>query len=164
MKLCLDVQYFDDQARVAALSFQDWSDSAPAQEWVELMPTPSEYQPGEFYRRELPCLLKLLQKLPQADTIVIDGYVWLGPGRPGLGGHLHEALGGGVVIIGVAKTFYETSGEAVPVCRGGSQKPLFVTAAGMDKQEAAELVQQMHGYFRMPTLLKSVDQLARGIR
>jgi deoxyribonuclease V len=164
MKLCLDVQYFDDQARVAALSFQDWSDSAPAQKWVELMPTPSEYQPGEFYRRELPCLLHLLQSLPRPDVIVIDGYVWLSPGRPGLGGRLYEALAGEIVVIGVAKTFYETSGEAVSVYRGGSQKPLFVTAAGMDKQEAAELVQQMHGNFRMPTLLKSVDQLARGIR
>ena len=49
----------------------------------------------------------------------------------------------------------------VPVLRGKSTRPLFVTSAGIDVQKSAELVAQMHGAHRLPTLLKAVDQLVR---
>jgi len=39
---------------------------------------------------------------------------------------------------------------------------LYVTAAGMRLQEAADRIQRMHGPHRIPTLLKRVDTLARG--
>jgi len=48
------------------------------------------------------------------------------------------------------------------VLRGDSSRPLFVTAAGMNADGAAELVRGMHGLHRLPTLLKRADQLARG--
>jgi deoxyribonuclease V len=83
-------------------------------------------------------------------------------GKPGLGGHLHAALGGGIVIVGVAKTAYR-GGVALAITRGQSQSPLFVTAAGLDAARAAELVRAMHGPFRLPDLLKRVDLLARGL-
>ena len=51
---------------------------------------------------------------------------------------------------------------ALPVLRGESLRPLFVSAAGMDHARAAALVQGMHGAYRVPTLLKRADQLARG--
>ena len=45
--------------------------------------------------------------------------------------------------------------------RGKSQTPLFITAAGIDVHTAASFIQSMHGKFRIPTLLKQVDQLCR---
>jgi deoxyribonuclease V len=93
------------------------------------------------------------------DVVVVDGYVWLGDGIPGLGAHLHAAIGG--VVVGVAKTQYASATNAVAVCRGKSRSPLFVSAVGMPVDEAAAKLAQMHGLFRVPALLKQVDALAR---
>lgn len=96
---------------------------------------------------------------PRPDIVVIDGYVWLGDGKPGLGAHLHAAIGG--IVVGVAKTRFVSATDALEVCRGGSQSPLFVSAIGMKVEDAAKRVAQMHGPYRVPTLLKQVDTLAR---
>jgi deoxyribonuclease V len=104
--------------------------------------------------------LKSLSEFPQ--VIVIDGYVWLGHQRPGLGAHLYEALGGSVAVIGVAKTSFVKAEPVVPVLRGRSRSPLHVTAVGMDVAEAASHIRTMHGPHRVSTLLKRVDQLSRG--
>jgi deoxyribonuclease V len=45
--------------------------------------------------------------------------------------------------------------------RGGSAKPLYVTAAGIAAETAAAHVAAMHGAHRIPTLLKLVDRLVR---
>jgi len=47
------------------------------------------------------------------------------------------------------------------VRRGESGSPLFVTAVGIDVALAAQEVRRMHGPYRVPTLLRAVDQLAR---
>lgn len=61
---------------------------------------------------------------------MVDGYVDLDPGgRPGLGARLHAGLGGGVPVIGVAKTAFRTATHAAQVIRGHSARPLYVTAA-----------------------------------
>jgi deoxyribonuclease V len=91
----------------------------------------------------------------------VDGYVLLGPNRPGLGARLFEALGNSIPVIGVAKTYFQGS-RAASVRRPGSDRPLFVTAVGVDLGLAAEQIARMHGPFRIPTLLRRVDQLARG--
>ncbi|MDI3314894.1 MAG: hypothetical protein QJR12_11665 [Mycobacterium sp.] len=49
------------------------------------------------------------------------------------------------------------------VHRGASSRPLFVTAAGTSVLEAAEIVGGMHDRYRLPTLLRRADQLARGL-
>jgi deoxyribonuclease V len=90
----------------------------------------------------------------------VDGYADLDPaGRPGLGAHAHAEFG--VPVIGVAKTAFRTATHAVPVVRGGSARPLFVTAAGMSADEAAALVAGMAGRFRLPDALRRADALAR---
>ena len=94
--------------------------------------------------------------------MIIDGYVLLGAQRPGLGAHLHEALGRQVAIIGVAKTKFVRAGPVELVLRGRSRSPLFVTAVGMDVAAAASHIRTMHGPYRIPTLLKRADQLSRG--
>lgn len=148
---------------VAAVLFSTWLDAAPTQELVLTLSSQAGYVPGEFYKRELPCLLHLIQSLPEIPgTIIVDGYVWLGPDVPGLGARLYEALGHKAAIIGVAKTLFRSQDIACPVFRGGSQRPLYVTAAGIDAQTAVSSIQSMHGEYRIPTLIKRADQLARG--
>ena len=101
MIACVDVDYRDVGAVAAYVSFQSWSDATSTSETVVRIHDVQPYQSGQFYRRELPCLLvvlKSLSELPQ--VIVIDGYVWLGQQWPGLGAHLYEALGRSVAVIG----------------------------------------------------------------
>jgi deoxyinosine 3'endonuclease (endonuclease V) len=89
----------------------------------------------------------------------VDGYVVLGT-RPGLGSHLFEALDGRIPVIGVAKSEFAGS-DAARVSRGRSGRPLFITAVGMSVETAAACIQAMHGPYRIPTLLRHVDRLAR---
>jgi len=160
-KLCVDVDYRGESAQVAAIAFADWGSDAAADTQVFTMPTPGEYVPGEFYKRELPCILEALKRFQCAiDTILVDSYVWL-PGRPGMGAHLYEALDQQVTVIGVAKTPFQDETEAIAILRGESQRPLYITAAGISAQVAADQVKRMHGPHRIPTLLKQVDSLCR---
>ena len=119
------------------------------------------YEPGAFYKRELPFLLAVMQSLPAPDAVVIDGYCWLGSERAGLGARLYQALEESCPVLGVAKTAFHGS-PGLPVLRGASRSPLYVTSCGLAPQEAARKVQLMHGSFRIPMLLKRVDQLSRG--
>ena len=159
MIVCVDVDYRDGAAVAAGLWFDDWAASAAAFQAVATFPPAAAYEPGAFYRRELPCLLGVLALGPPADTVVVDGYVWLGGGAAGLGAHLHASLG--VAVVGVAKTRYASATDALAVCRGGSRSPLYVSAVGVAVEEAAALVAAMAGPYRVPTLLKAVDALAR---
>jgi deoxyribonuclease V len=162
--VCLDVQYADPEALVGAVYFADWGDERAVAEVTARVEGVEAYEPGAFYKRELPCLLAGLKAGGrEVELVVIDGYVWLdGAGRPGLGAHLYEALGKKTVVVGVSKTMFHDDGYSARVLRPGSSKPLFVTAAGMGQEEAAACVRRMHGEHRVPTLLKRVDRLARG--
>jgi len=105
----------------------------------------------------------VLAELPaRPELVIIDGYVHLdASGRLGLGGHLFDALQREVPIVGVAKTTFRTATTAIPIVRGSGSKPLWVSAAGLDVHTAATHVASMHGPYRLPTLLREVDQLAR---
>jgi deoxyribonuclease V len=163
MIACTDVYYRATEAVAACLFFRDWPDDCSYFELTNCLEKPADYEPGRFYRRELPVLLSVVEKLPERpDIIMIDGYVWLGQESwPGLGAHLYRALFGTSAVIGVAKTRFKEGPAVRGVRRGTSVRPLYVTAAGMDLNEAAERVGQMHGKFRIPTLLKKVDRLCR---
>jgi deoxyribonuclease V len=94
------------------------------------------------------------------SLLVVDGYADLDPsGRPGLGAHAHAEFG--IPVIGVAKSRFRTATHAVPVNRGSSVRPLFVTAAGMPAADAAGLVRRMTGRYRLPDALRRADHLAR---
>ena len=163
MIACLDVHYHEPGARAACVLFDAWADATPSAELVRTTESVAAYQPGQFYLRELPCLLHLMEDLSDIpEIIVIDGYVWVGDQHePGLGAHLYEALGRGSAVIGVAKSRYRPVASAREVFRGSSAKPLYVTAAGIDVTQAARHVLEMHGKHRIPTLLKRVDSLSR---
>ena len=116
MIACVDVDYRDVGAVAACVCFQSWSDGTSTSETVVQVHDVEPYQSGQFYRRELPCILAVLKSLSELpQVIVIDGYVWLGQQRPGLGAHLYEALGRSVAVIGVAKTRFVKAEAVVPV-------------------------------------------------
>jgi deoxyribonuclease V len=159
----LDAAYDQSQAQAACLLFNDWTAEKPTSVVTATVPSPENYEPGAFYKRELPVLLAVLRKIEETiGAIVVDGYVWLDHnGKPGLGARLHEALGSKIPVIGVAKTQFQGDCWSAEVKRGTSQRPLYVTAAGMPVDEAASAIGSMHGKHRIPTLLRQVDQVAR---
>ena len=163
MILAVDVQYDDDCGYAAGLLFERWDDVAPVAAVSKKHPGVGEYVPGEFYKRELPCILALLDELDQLpETIVIDGFVFLdGHSQAGLGKHLYDALGGKAKVIGVAKTAYAGIKDDYRLLRGDSIKALFITCIGLELAEAREHIAAMHGPHRMPVLLKTVDRLCR---
>lgn len=163
MIACVDVSYQNNEAVAACVLFRSWTDESSDDEIIERIGKIEEYQPGEFYRRELPCILAVLRKVREPlEAVIVDGFVWLGDeNSPGLGARLFDRLGRTTVVIGVAKSGFIGAALAVQVLRGRSLKPLYVTAAGMDVSEAARHIQEMHGKFRIPTLLKRTDHLSR---
>ncbi len=162
MKFAIDVKY-DETASTglaAGVVFEEWTDAQPLRTYRHTVSGIEEYVPGQFYRRELPCVLALLETVQEPlDLIVVDSYVNLAD-KPGMGMHLWNALDGMAKVVGVAKTQFHQA-DAVEVLRGGSTRPLFVTAAGMDAAEAAAAIATMHGPHRTPTLLKLADSLTR---
>lgn len=161
----VDVGYGEREALAACVVARGWADAEPVETRVVSVAEVRPYAPGRFFERELPCLLAVLERLHTAiAAVMIDGYVTLDEhGTPGLGGHLHAALGERVAVIGVAKTSFRGSGFATPVVRGTSARPLWVTAMGTAVEPAARRVAAMHGEHRIPTLLGLVDRLARGL-
>ena len=161
MFAAMDVDYRDDRVVAAMVMFEAWTDDSPVSESsIHHLGAAPPYTPGAFYERELPYLVPLIERLvTRPEVVVIDGYVWLGPDRPGLGKHLHDRIG--VPVIGVAKTSF-AGAIATEVLRGESAQPLYITSVGIDEAIAAAHIREMHGPFRIPTVLKRVDSLARG--
>ncbi|WP_433813865.1 endonuclease V [Flavobacterium johnsoniae] len=165
MILAFDTYYFDNKAKTVCLEFENWNEDKNFKVHTEIIDNVSEYIPGEFYKRELPCILSLLNKidLKNIEAIIVDGFVYLDDDKKyGLGGHLYEKLNNEISIIGVAKTnFASIEKDKKALLRGDSAKPLFITSIGIDLEEAFQKVESMAGEFRMPTLLKELDRLTK---
>lgn len=163
MFVTADVHYLPaGGARAAAVLAADVTFGDLLGDRTAYVPEVPPYQPGKFYLRELPPLRAVLGDVEQMRLLVVDGYADLDPaGRPGLGACAHAEFG--VPVIGVAKTAFRTATHAVPVLRGErSTRPLYVTAAGMPRRDAAEMVRRMAGRHRLPDALRRADALARG--
>ena len=160
----VDVHYLrTGGARAAAVLAADAVFAHVLAEHTATVPQVEPYQPGQFYLRELPPLRAVLRDLSGLGLLVVDGYADLDPsGRPGLGAHAHAEFG--IPVIGVAKSRFRTATHAIPVVRGSSARPLFVTAAGMPSATAADLVQRMAGRHRLPDALRRADTLAGQVR
>jgi deoxyribonuclease V len=164
MRACVDVDYRSEGTAFAAcVVFDAWSAAEAVETRVVRIDAVEAYQPGEFFRRELPCVLRVIAAVEaRLDVVVVDGYVTLDPeGRPGLGLRLYEAFEQSVPVIGVAKTHFATATHAIALRRGDSRVPLWITSAGLAPEAAAAHVLAMHGRHRIPTLLRQVDRLAR---
>jgi len=164
MILATDIHYFENKANAAGLLFEDWTSEEVHQQRVVTLENVAPYESGQFYKRELPCILKLLEEidLAQLEVIIVDGYVTLGAEQSdGLGMYLYRELEDEIPVIGVAKNEFEGTPEKSKIYRGDSKKPLFVTSVGIALEDAKKKVEQMHGSYRLTTLLKQVDQLCR---
>jgi deoxyribonuclease V len=171
MLACVDVAYRKNATIAGCVLFSSWSDDHPAGELLVSGGPAALYRPGEFYLRELPPILNILNQVTvRIETVVVDGYVWLGGDRMGLGAHLHSALGGRVAVVGVAKTRWrggidqkaiDPEHRTIAVSRGGSNRPLYITSEGMNVVLAANYVAGMHGAFRIPTLVAMVNTLVQ---
>ena len=161
MIVAIDVHYKQEEAKIVAVLFDDWTDSEARNFLIKYMPIAADYEPGAFYKRELPCLLHILEEidLSNVNCIVVDGYVYLDDQmKKGLGAYLYDALSLPLPVIGLAKNSFRKSKEySREVFRGSSVKPFYVTAVGVPLGEAVDCIQRMHGDFRVPTLLQQLD-------
>ncbi|MEO1260987.1 MAG: endonuclease V [Bacteroidota bacterium] len=162
MILAVDVHYRKEFAKVVAVEFNKWTDRIPARISEEIVENVEEYISGEFYKRELPCILEILKKTDQSnlDVIIVDGYVQLNDnGKAGLGKYLYESLNQEIPVIGVAKRGFKGNMKyVVEVHRGKSKNPLYITSVGIDLHESAAKIKNMFGKYRMPDLLRILDQ------
>ncbi len=165
MIYAFDTYYYENFARTVCIAFEEWSSEKETKIFSENTDIVSDYESGAFYKRELPCILSLLSKinLQENDIIIVDGFVSLdNEGKMGLGSYLFDALDQKIPIIGIAKNNYSAADDKRrTIFRGESKTPLFLTAVGIDVDEIKSKVEQMHGLYRIPTLLKKLDQLTR---
>ena len=157
----VDVHYLPGGgARAAAVLAAGAAFAQVLAEHTAVLPWVPPCRPGEFYLRELPPLRAVLDARSGPGLLVVDGYADLDPsGRPGLGAYAHAEFG--LPVIGVAKSRFRTAIHAIPVVRGSSLRPVFVTAAGMPRADAADLVRHITGRYRLPDALRRADTLAR---
>ena len=129
MELAVDAYYAVSKAKVVGVLFENFSDEKPLKIISKVVGNVAPYESGSFYKRELPCIVSLLQNLDVRDIslIVIDGFVYLDDeGGYGLGGHLYERLERRVQIVGVAKSPFKGSCKFVrEICRGRSKRPFY---------------------------------------
>ncbi len=163
MIAAFDVHYTKTNlAWAAVILFSDYAATTPEKTIRQIVSVAADYIPGDFYKRELPCILALLRQIhPPPSEIIVDGYARLGQ-RPGLGQHLFQVLDGKIPVIGVAKSKFEGA-PAEEILRGTSRRPLYITAVGMDPMEASEKIKRMGGSHRIPELLRQVDLAAKGV-
>jgi len=163
--LAFDTYYYDNKAKTVCLEFAEWNERKIFKIYTEIIDHIEEYIPGEFYKRELPCIISLLNQinLKTIDAIIVDGFVYLDDNKKlGLGGYLYEKLNKEIPIIGVAKNNFATiEKHKKPLFRGKSKKPLFITAIGIELQDALQKIESMDGEYRIPTLLKELDRLTK---
>lgn len=164
MVVALDVNYRGSTAKSVAVLF-DWSNATASKFFFCNLKKVEDYIPGQFYKRELPCLLEVLKHadLNNVNAIIVDGYVYIDDKNTyGLGGHLWKALYEKIPIIGVAKTkFYNNKNNVVEVYRGSSKNPIFVSSIGIDILLAANHIKNMAGAYRIPAVLKQLDNATK---
>lgn len=178
MIIAFDTYYYNGFSYTVGGVFNSWGDSdvcyyvTSRRDCID-----AEYEPGELYKRELPCIMQCLSLIDveNIDTIIIDGFVWLSEdGKTlvkGLGARLDEAIQRKYCttkdIIGIAKNKYHVD---IPYCeevtRGlESNKPLYVTCNNTDyTKHFSTLVSRMHGDYRIPTIIKAVDTKTRELK
>lgn len=165
MIYAFDTYYYENYAYTVCLAFKDWEDDMETAAYSEKTPITSDYESGAFYKRELPCILSLLSKidLKNGDILLVDGYVTLdNEGKIGLGGYLYEKLEEKYPVVGIAKNeFSAPDSQRRTIYRGESKTPLFLTSKGVDVDFLKNKIKKMHGLYRIPTLLKKLDQLTR---
>ncbi|MCU4536203.1 endonuclease V [Acinetobacter bereziniae] len=163
MILAIDVAYSGTSAQVAGGIFDAWEATDLFKQYRISLDHIMDYESGQFYKRELPCIQALMAQITEhIDMIIIDGYVHLGnEQKAGLGQYLYEALMLKVPVIGVAKNQFTGTPKDCEILRGQSLQPLYISAVGIELELAKQYVKSMYGKYRIPKLLKDVDRLSK---
>lgn len=165
MKLIIDVSYQDNIAKVVGGFFENWHDEKLLKISEKRVNNVREYISGEFYKRELPCILDFLNdfNLKEIELIIIDGFVFLNDiDKKGLGAYLFESLDKSIPIIGVAKSsFHNNNKNVINILRANSKKPLYISSIGIELLKASDLIKNMFGNYRMPNIIKQIDTQTR---
>jgi len=162
--LAIDVYYRAENAKAVGVIF-NLEDAKPAEVIIEYIEGVGDYVPGEFYKRELPCIKRIFEvvNLDIVEAIIIDGHMYVdNVGNFGLGGYALQLLKNKVPVIGVAKSsFYANKETVAQVFRGKSKNPLYVSAIGMELNIATDLIKNMRGAYRIPDILKELDRITK---
>ncbi len=164
--LAIDVYYEGDIAFVAGVAFSDYSQTDPDRVYYSELKVPGDYEPDEYYKRELPCIIKLIDEHDLSPhVIIIDGYTHLdGVNKWELGDPLSNHFFQNdqeIAVIGVAKTPSRDTPKDREVFRGNNSKALYVQATGLDNDFSRKIISGMSGDHRLPALLRLVDKLCR---
>ena len=168
MIIAIDVKYNEETRTAKAVGIMfNWLDDKPKQIISKTISDVDNYISGQFYKRELPCIKAVLQEidLKEVEIIIVDGHIFIDNNENyGLGGYVFKEFNEKIPVIGVAKTFFKGNETTVKsICRGQSNKPLFVSSIGIKLEVAIENITNMHGEFRIPTLLKEIDRLSKEV-
>ena len=168
MIIAIDVKYNEETKTAKAVGILfNWLDDKSQRIISKIISNVDDYIPGQFYKRELPCIKAVIEEinLKEIEIIIVDGHIFIDNNENyGLGGYVFKEFNEQIPVIGVAKTFFKGNEKTVKsICRGQSNKPLFVSSIGIKLEVAIENVTNMHGKFRIPTLLKEVDRLSKEV-
>lgn len=165
--LILDVHYIElekvTNASVAGIRFTGENQNTILNKYRITFNNVAPYHSGQFYKREMPCLIDLINQINEPfDVIIIDSFVYLdGLVKAGLGKHLYDNLHDKKPIIGIAKNSFLGITEKYEVYRGESKHPLYVTTEDYDLNNAKLFVKNLEGKFRIPSIVQKVDKLSR---
>ena len=180
MILVTDVFYneINNSAHIAGAVINDWTSDKIVETYeLDKIDIDCAYIPGQFYKREMPCLIELWNSIPeskkaQINTFIVDGFYDIWDGRPGLGHHFRDWLienGYNVEVVGIAKSpCRETNKFTLPVYRTEESKTskcrsaLWVNGSNMENDYQNKVL-NMAGKYRIPTIIKKVDKLSRQI-
>lgn len=167
MILAIDVKYneIDNTAKSVGVLF-DWLHDKPTKTIEVGVENIEEYIPGHFYKRELPCIKKVINQIDLAsiEAIIVDGHIYVNNQKDfGLGGYVYEEYEAEIPVIGVAKTsFFGNEETVIKVFRGKSKQPLYISSiGGISKEVSAQKIKSMQGEYRIPTILKELDMLTK---
>lgn len=173
-KLAIDIYYEEDSAHVVGIMFESLEhDSVPSEIYECFSAVESGYISGQFYKRELPPIIDLLENYiglsrisAEVEMIILDGFYMLSNNNEGLGKHLESYLdskGIKVEIMGIAKSGVSSFSQFAQSCiRGkhGTTSPLWVNGSVRGKNYS-KLVKKMSGEYRLPDILKYLDNLTK---
>ena len=171
LKLAIDTYYTEENAYTVGVFFSRWDDTEPLNIIKRITKPEYPYVPGEFYKRELPCIMDLLGgvSFDTLSTIIVDGFVRIekdGEMVSGLGERLYdEVKDWGISVIGVAKSkFNGCENWSIPIIRKAGSKPLYVQGIGRYTDEmAASLIKGMAGPNKLPILLQLLDRETKNV-
>ncbi|HET8701178.1 MAG TPA: deoxyribonuclease V [Nitrococcus sp.] len=176
---------FADHGRVAraAVAVLDFPQLTPLEVQVACEPTPFPYIPGLLSFRELPVVLRALEKLSiTPDLVLCDGQGIAHPRRLGIAAHLGVVIGLPTIGVGKSRLIgnYRDPGQekgcvaplmdakqriGTVVRTRSAVRPLFISPGHLiDHASAVEWTLACIGRYRLPEPIRVADRVASARR